>query len=244
MKKSLTLAICSLVVAVVVTVGAIFAWFTGGDVVYNIQFDIAVVDMRLALYRVNDFDLDGIPDLDENGNIILPTDEDGNPDHIFDTNGADSEEAIQQKMQKADTISDFMPTQVYTYRLDVYNHGDVNSRLNLHAATVAPDGYKVTYTAYYYDQTKQDIVEIPVNALPEGYVDGNSLANETEGASAPVPLTVGENDISLSLYIQVKFTLDETYTGDGSEVTDDETTDENGQSVYKYGTTMYITIWA
>lgn len=239
MKKSLTLAICSLVVAVVVTVGAIFAWFTGGDVVYNIQFDIAVVDMRLALYRVNDFDLDGIPDLDEHGNVILAKDENGNPEHIFDTNGAANEEAIQQKMQKADTISDFMPTQVYTYRLDVYNHGDVNSRLNLHAATAAPDGYKVTYTAYYYDQTTK--LAIPV----ADYVEGNSLVNETEGASAPVPLTLGKDDISLSLYIQVRFTLDETYTGDGSEVTDDEpTTDENGQSVYKYGTTMYITIWA
>lgn len=227
MKKSLIFSITSLVVAICVAAGTLFAWFTGGDAAYELQFSIAVVDMKLILYRIDDFDLDGVPDLDADGNYITKT--------IFDTSEATSDEQIQEAMKTGDSIENFMPSQVYTYRLDVYNSGDVDSFLNLNMTTNVPQGYTISYKAFWYKDGVRDdldLTDAEVASEDEIYINGDEEAN-----SAPVPLVTDSGKTSLELYIQVIF--------ESAEGTDGDTVDGSANAgAAGYGTKFYITISA
>ena len=249
MKKKLAIAAACLSMAIVLAATFVFAWFSGGDTAYNVRFQIAVVDMRLALYRVNDFDLDGAVDLDENYQAITEA------AAIFDTQDAQTDDAIQAVLDAHPvSIPDIMPTQVYTYRLDVYNQGEVDSFLNLDAYTdksAIPAGFNVSYSAYRLaeDGTVSalavDVLDAPFDA-ETGNPD--QLVDETEGNYAPVPLVQSGGGAvpSLQLYIQIKFTLDDGMITDGDRVYN-PATGEYQEIVFPsegYGTTFYITISA
>jgi hypothetical protein len=62
MKNKIFISIIAIVLAVSGIFAATFAWTNRGATATNFKFSIAFVDMRLALYQINDTDLDGIPD--------------------------------------------------------------------------------------------------------------------------------------------------------------------------------------
>jgi hypothetical protein len=196
--KILICLLC-LIAAIGVCIYAVFGWFIGGDSVHSFTFSIAVVDMQLDLYKIADFDNDGIPDVSgvaqEGASIDSVWSTDG--EAIFDTKGALNDEAIETEMKKKAEVYAFYPTQCYTYRLDVYNTGDVDSYLVLSVNDLQQLNEYVNITAYYFAEGENgyDVVYLPVYE----YSDDNDVQELT---CAPLPIMQEGDDISLKLYLK------------------------------------------
>lgn len=77
MKRLKISAIC-LILSLLLAAGAAFAWFAGGSAsVENLVINTAKIDIDTELFRVRDFNADGILDVDESGNYLLEQDDSG-----------------------------------------------------------------------------------------------------------------------------------------------------------------------
>ncbi len=110
MKKRYIVAMISLIIVLAATLSVSFAWWTNGVADSGVSFTSARVASTMTFYTGNDYDLDGIFD--------------------FNAEGAFTEQKIIKNDSEDKTISfnisNFMPTEAYTYQIKVVNNGDVN----------------------------------------------------------------------------------------------------------------------
>lgn len=107
MKKRLIFHSILLFSLLTLLIAASFAWFISfNNQIENILVTTGNIQMSAKLYQMSDFNLDGILDVDENGNNIAT--------EISSIN-----------------ISNMNPGEQYTYRLDVTNAGNIDGSLSL-----------------------------------------------------------------------------------------------------------------
>lgn len=116
MKRLKISAIC-LILSLLLAAGAAFAWFAGGSAsVENLVINTARIDIDTELFRVRDFNADGILDVDESGNYLLEQDD----------SGADIDYTGGQV-----ALGGFFPGRTETFLLRVYNLSRESCTLNV-----------------------------------------------------------------------------------------------------------------
>ncbi len=103
-------------IALILALATTFAWFSSRFVTRDFTFTTARMGSTVHLYEATDFDLDGYPNLDNAGKEIFVAEE-----QIEDTN---SDKDITYL-----TIYDWLPSQVYTYKIVVTNNGTVKAEV-------------------------------------------------------------------------------------------------------------------
>lgn len=118
-KKQLLISLISLALLLVFTAGVAFAWFLRGDNLSGLFFRVAKIDSDIGLYKANDFNFNGMPDLDENGR------------YSFSKIGWEYAQSVTGSGSSSLELSieGFMPTQIRTYRIAVYNRSDADNTL-------------------------------------------------------------------------------------------------------------------
>lgn len=107
MKKRMIYQLALLIALFILLITASFAWFTSlNNSIDNIVITTGNIQMSTALYQINDFNLDGVADEDDNGNVI-------------------------KTPISSITISNINPSEEFTYRLDVTNTGNIDGKLSL-----------------------------------------------------------------------------------------------------------------
>lgn len=112
-KPQALLAVTS--IALVLALATTFAWFSSRFVTRDFTFTTARMGSTVHLYEATDFDLDGYPDLKENAEIFIEEEK------FQDTNS--------DKMITYLTIYNWLPSQVYTYKIVVTNNGTVSAEV-------------------------------------------------------------------------------------------------------------------
>ena len=118
MKNKLIISAAALAVSSLFIVGFVFAWFRVGDNINELSFQIARINSEITLYKAEDCNFNGFPDLDIND------------DYIFNEIGYryanTSEEETTEDLLKMQ-INNMMPTQIYTYKIAVNNKSEANN---------------------------------------------------------------------------------------------------------------------
>ena len=68
MKNKLIISVAALAISSLFIVGFVFAWFRAGDNINELSFQIARINSEITLYKADDCNFNGIPDLDTDGN--------------------------------------------------------------------------------------------------------------------------------------------------------------------------------
>lgn len=134
MKTKLLSSIIMLMVAVVVFTTATVAWFTpSAQYIENIVVSSGTIDIFAQLYRVEDFDLDGTPDIIDGEKVFTPI--------------------------NSISITNMTPGDVYSYCLDMKNTGDTDGDLNLSFSGVDETLKEViSFNSTIYDASDDEIV--------------------------------------------------------------------------------------
>ena len=111
----------------VLLAAASYAWFVTGAKVDGIIIQTGYIDTEVKLYSVSDFNLDGVFDLDESGEVIaVPITE------------------IE--------IADMNPGEKFTYRIDITNTGNIDGILTVSIGGFSGELADVLYTLLIYPE--------------------------------------------------------------------------------------------
>lgn len=134
MKKLNKIIISVLLITAFCGAGAVFAWFTNGDRMGTMGFKIAKIDSTVTLYKANDANFNGIPDLlyDSEG---LPYTERYNyydEKYSFDRESAVLDYARSESPDPADillniSVTDMFPSKVFTYKFALENKSEASN---------------------------------------------------------------------------------------------------------------------
>lgn len=119
--KKLIFPIITVIVASMLCIGSVFAWFVIGDEINDMNFQIAKIDSTVTLYSVADTNRNGIPDIDGNGDYLLTE---------IGTEYAYSDESLASVTYNM-SISDILPSQIVTFMLYLQNIGDVTNMVRV-----------------------------------------------------------------------------------------------------------------
>lgn len=111
-------SILFLILALSSLASVIYAWFLADRRIFDVEFESAYVDMSLYLFKVQDYDRNGIPDL------------------FF--NGEDYEEILVDiSSAKHIFIDNMLPSQILTYKIILENNSEIDceAKLNISGLT-------------------------------------------------------------------------------------------------------------
>lgn len=140
MKKfKIILPIAALAIAIITTIAVITAWYTPGDRVDDMSFNILQIDSLVTLYKANDSNYNGVPDLQTNQNknkYYSPEADDNNGAYVsydnmyhdenYSFDYVDQRYALSQD-SKANLLSsvkieDAVPSKIYGYKFEITNY--------------------------------------------------------------------------------------------------------------------------
>lgn len=182
MKKRLLFSILILLFSVSVLVTAVFAWFSSGALYGGFVLTAGEIECEATIYYYRDFNHDGIPD-NVDGNYII--------DEI-----------------SAPNITDMKAGDVYQYRIDIKNTGNLAGNLDVYFENI-PEEIKAVLTVTSYVKDSDE------NLIPGAGTDGEKLSLYEDNTFATVsglaPYDILENppQAQISVYFSVRFeTLD------------------------------------
>lgn len=137
-KNNILLSIFSLLAAVILLVGTVFAWFTLYDKTNSLNFRIAKIDSEIRLYRINDNNLNGIFPLPANDKTILLDNQGREVFYATDTNASPN---VFLSAESAGIT--LLPTQVISYEVNIINKSDAsnNVRFEFQGITQSESGF-------------------------------------------------------------------------------------------------------
>lgn len=188
-KRNKTIIILIVMCLLVTAAGVSFAWFIEGYLSDKFSFAVAFVESKVSLYRAEDNNYDGIPEIgtdgkplytflgdSDNGSVKL--DDNGNP--IIGNNGPVYDGSVKVRFD----IRNMLPTQIYVWKIVIRNVGDVKAKIN------------ADITVPLVDSTKKsgiDVLALSVNGGNKIYSGNTYSLNESTGKySQNIMLIVGD----------------------------------------------------
>lgn len=134
-KRKKLILITAVMCLMITATGISLAWFIEGYLSDKFSFAVAFVESKVSLYRAEDNNYDGIPEIGTDGKPLytflgdsergsIKLDANGNPIII---NGVPEYEG---DVKVRFDISDMLPTQIYTWKIVIRNVGDVKAKIN------------------------------------------------------------------------------------------------------------------
>ncbi len=168
--KNLKISVICLVLSLLLAAGAAFAWFAGGSAsVENLVINTAKIDIDTKLFRVRDYNADGILDVDESGNCLLEQ----------DASGADIDYT-----GKTVSLGGFFPGRTETFLLRVYNLSREPCALNVSLLVDTSNPACEVYSVGYADSTgagfraRLTAAEVPLSEGKGFVISGKPLEGD------------------------------------------------------------------
>lgn len=188
-KRNKTIIIMIVMCLLITAAGVSFAWFIEGYLSDKFSFAVAFVESKVSLYRAEDNNYDGIPEIgadgkpvftflgdSDNGSVKL--DDNGNP--IIGNNGPVYDGSVKVRFD----IRNMLPTQTYVWKIVIRNVGDVKAKINADIAVPLSDPTK---------KSGIDVLALSVNGGDKIYSAKSYSLNESSGEYAQkIMLIVGD----------------------------------------------------
>lgn len=133
MKKRLLYLILSLTLLIAVCIPTTVAWFMRGDRT-DMTLELLEINSLVTLYRANDGNLNGVPDLATSSVAMKYYTE---PYHFVDpvSNYAQSADAIPTEVKMKLEMPAFLPGSAYTFKFAIENNSDADNLIRLEMDT-------------------------------------------------------------------------------------------------------------
>ena len=140
-KTKILLSAINFALALLFCATSVFAWFALSDNASDAEFKFARINSEVYFYTANDFDLNGSPDLLDDGASPSYPEEEKHDEYYKEKrsfNYLDKREAyaegtgvVTKSVEIQNYLTEVVPTQVYTIKLSVVNKGDSTNRLSV-----------------------------------------------------------------------------------------------------------------
>lgn len=140
-KTKILLSAINFALALLFCATSVFAWFALSDNASDAEFKFARINSEVYFYTANDFDLNGSPDLLDDGAFPSYPEAEKHDEYYKETRRfnylakreayAEGTGVVTESVEIQNYLTEVVPTQVYTIKLSVVNKGDSTNRLSV-----------------------------------------------------------------------------------------------------------------